>query len=100
MTFGGANLRHHDRIRVRRDGEELEVYNCVNIKTIAVVRGGNPTVERFHGETEVAGGESGKQTPDAVTHWVANELRREFNYDPVKYGIEVINPTSEDVIVL
>jgi len=90
-------LQHRDRITVHRDGEEVEVFNWVNIKQPAVVRGGNPVVEKF--DAEIGAGDMSR-TPDAVTEWVAEELWREFSIDVTDHGIEVIDVESDDVDVL
>lgn len=93
-------LQRREQITVERDGEELDVFNWVNIKQPAVVRGHNPVVETF--ESEIGAGDS-PETPDAVTHWVAEELFREFSItksDLQEQGIDVVDPTSEEVDVL
>jgi len=90
-------LRQRDRITVEKAGKEIEVFNWVNIKQPAVVRGGNPCVEKS--EAEVGAGDSAA-TPDAVTSWVAEELRREFYIDVEDHGIDVIDPEDEGVSVL
>jgi hypothetical protein len=87
-------LQRRERIEVERDGEELVVFNCVNIKQPAVVRGSNPVVEKF--EAEIGAGDS-PMKPDAVTHWVAEELDVEFGIDPTDQGIEVVDVTSDEV---
>jgi len=91
------NLQHRDRITVYKDGEEVEVFNWVNIKQPAVVRGGNRVVEKF--TAEIGAGDM-RKAPEAVTHWVAEELEDNFGIDPTDNGIEVIDPTSEEVDVL
>lgn len=90
-------LQHRDRIAVEKDGEEIEVFNWVNIKQPAVVRGGNPTVEMF--EAEIGAGDS-PRTPNAVTEWVAEELDWEFGIDVEDYGIQVIDVEADDVHIL
>lgn len=90
-------LQHRDRITVIRDGEELDVYNWVNIKQPAIVRGGNPVVERF--EAEIGAGDS-PMTPDAVTTWVAEELYHEFSIDVEDHDIDVIDVENEEVDVV
>jgi len=90
-------LQHRDRITVHRDGEEVEVFNWVNIKQPAVVRGGNPVVEKF--DAEIGAGDSSR-TPEAVTEWVAEELWHEFGIEVADHGIEVIDVESDDVDVL
>lgn len=92
-----ASLRRRERLTVVRDGDEVEVFNWVNIKQPAIVRGNNPVVETF--EAEIGAGDS-PATPDAVTHWVAEELWHEFSVKVEDHGIEVVDPTDEDVTVL
>jgi len=89
-------LQRRERIEVHRDGEDLEVFNWVNIKQPAVVRGSNPVVEKF--KAEIGAGDS-PVTPGAVTHWVAEELEVEFGIDPTDNNIEVVDVTSDDVEV-
>jgi hypothetical protein len=92
------NFRLRDRLTVKHDGEEKEVYNWVNIKQPAIVRGSNPVVERF--TAEIGAGDS-QMHPEAVTSWVAEELLYEFNIDLDTYNeIEVIDVESEEVAVL
>lgn len=92
-----VGLRNRDRITVVKDGEEIEVFNWVNLKQPAVVRGGNPTVEKF--DAEIGAGDS-SAAPDAITTWVAEELDWEFGIDPEDQGIDVIDPTDEEVTVV
>lgn len=89
-------LELQERIKVERDGEQIDVYNWVNVSKPMVIRGHNPTHETF--EAEIGAGDSPK-TPDAVTHWVAEEMRYE-GIDPEDHGIDVIDPTADGVHVL
>ena len=94
------NLQRKERLTVARNDEEIEVFNWVNILQPAVVRGHNPVVEKF--DAEVGAGDS-SMTPDAVTHWVAEELWHEFYIDEKdleQRDIDVIDVTSEEVDVL
>jgi len=90
-------LQTCDRLTVHHDGEEVEVFNWVNIKQPAVVRGANPVVEKF--DAEIGAGDS-TRTPDAVTTWVARELEDEFGITVEDKGIKVIDPTDEEVHIL
>lgn len=90
-------LRHRDLITVERDGEEIDVFNWVNVSQPAVVRGGNPTVETF--EANIGAGDMAKK-PEAVTPWIAEELWHEFSIEVEDYDIEVVNPDNEEVRVL
>lgn len=91
----------HDRLDVVKDDEEIEVYNWVNISRLqkAIVRASNPTVERFDDDAEIGAGDS-SFTPDAVTHWVANELWHEFDIEVEDHGIDVIDIESDEVTVI
>lgn len=91
------SLRKQERITVRRDGEELDIFNWVTVERATRVRGHNPTVQYF--EPTIGAGDS-KRKPDAVTPWVAEELRSEMNIDVEDHGIEVVDPESDDVEVL
>ena len=86
-----------ERIQVERDGEEITVWNWVNVQQRAAVRGHNPTVEKFG--ADLGAGDS-PETPDAVTPDVAEELDWEFDIDVDDYDIEVIDPGDDDVHVL
>ena len=89
-----------DRITVVKDGEEIEVFNWVNIEQPAIVRGNNPVVEKF--DCNIGAGDS-PRTPDAITHWVAEELWHAFDVsesDLRQMGIDVIDVESEEVDVL
>jgi len=89
------NLR--ERIEVERDGEEITVWNWVNVQQRAAVRGHNPVVDYFG--ADIGAGDMA-ETPEAVTPNVAEELDWEFNIDVENHGIEVIDPESEEVHVL
>ncbi|SIS21759.1 hypothetical protein [Natronorubrum thiooxidans] len=86
-----------ERLSVVRDGDELEVFNWVNVDQPATVRGHNPVVETY--DAEIGAGDA-SFTPDAVTTWVADELRDEFHIDPEDHGIEVVDVESDEVSVL
>lgn len=94
------NPQLRERLTVVKDGEEIEVFNWVNVKQPAVVRGNNPVVEKF--DAQIGAGDSPK-TPDAVTHWVAEELWHEFSIsenDLREKGIDVVDVESEEVDVV
>lgn len=95
-AYSAEELRRKDRLTVVVDGEDVEVFGWVNIKQPAIVRGSNPVVDRD--EPEIGAGDS-SMTPDAVTVWVADELRDEFYIDPEDHGIDVIDPTDPEVTV-
>lgn len=91
------SLQRKERITVIRDGEEVERFNWATVIQPARVRGHNPVVEKF--DAEIGAGDS-RMKPDAVTHWVAEELDFEFGVDPEEHGIEVIDPTDDDLEVV
>ena len=91
------DLIRNEVLTVFRDGEEVEVYNWATIEQPARVRGHNPVVQKF--EAEIGAGDS-MMTPDAITHWVDEELQHEFDIDVRDQGIEVIDPTDDEVDVL
>ncbi|WP_157884863.1 hypothetical protein [Halorubrum aethiopicum] len=92
-------LRRRDRLSViDEDGEEREVFGWVTIERTSTVRGSNPVVD--HGEPTISAGDAIGMDPDAVTHWVAQEVEDEFLIDVRDHGIDVIDPTSEEVTVL
>lgn len=97
MSTFSTNLQRQDRIAVKRDGEEVEVFNWANVRRFSTVRATNPVVS--HDDTRIGAGDS-TMKPDAVTHWVAEELDMEFGIDPEKHDIEVIDVTSDEVTVL
>lgn len=90
------NFRHYDFIDVEVDGENKAVYNWCNVKQPAVVRGSGE-VEKF--EPVIGRGDCTK-TPEAVTHWLAEELRLNFDIEPEQLGIDVIDVTEEEVNIV
>ena len=94
-----AELRRRDRLTVvDEDGDEREVFGWATIERASTVRGSNPVVD--HGETSIHAGDAIGLDPDAVTHWLAEEIENEFGVDVRDQGIDVIDPTSEEVDVL
>ena len=94
-------LRRREKFTVVRDGEEIEVFNEVNVKQVKKKRVNIPAavIESFDEDPEIgAGGTS--RTPDAVTHWVADDPDYALGIDPEEYGIEVIDPADDDVEVV
>ncbi len=91
------NLSLRESIDIKRDGEEITVYNWVNVQQRAAVRGHNPEVETFG--ADIGAGDL-PETPEAVTPDVAETLDWEFGIDVSDHGIEVIDPESEEVHVL
>lgn len=95
-----SSLRRKDVITVERDDETLDVYNWISVerKQRAMLRG-NMSNEEFHDDPKIMDGE-GFHEPDAVTHWVAEDLARDFNVNVADCGVEVINVESPEVTVL
>lgn len=90
-------LERRERIRVRIDGEELDVYNWATVQQWHRVRGHNPVRDQL--DYEISAGDSKTIDPDAVTHWVAEELR-DLGIDLEDDEIEVVDVTADDVEVL
>ncbi|MCL9818346.1 hypothetical protein [Natronocalculus amylovorans] len=90
------NPKHADRLTVLHDGEEIEVFNWVNIEQPSVVRGIGQ-IEQF--DPQIGAGDS-PTTPDAVTDWVAELLDAEYHINVERLGIEVVDVESEEVHVL
>jgi hypothetical protein len=95
--FTVQELRQSDTLTVDVDGEELEVYGWLNIERRTTYRGSNPVVAP--GEPEIGAGDS-RMKPEAVTHWVAEEVEADSGIDVEDHGIRVIDPTDEEVDVL
>lgn len=95
------NLQIRDRIDVERHGEELEVWNFLNVTPALQFRGGGVVREDFPDEYHIeAGGANGPV--DYVTDWVANEIQHELNIDLTddKWDVEVVNVGADAVTVL
>ena len=90
------DLRMRDRIAVERDGERIDVFNWANVTERKTPRGG-VSVETHRGD--VGAGDS-SAPPDAVTHWLADDLFHECSIDVEDRGIEVVDVESEEVDVL
>ncbi|WP_123619571.1 hypothetical protein [Halorubrum sp. CSM-61] len=94
-----SELRRRDRLKViDEDGDEREVFGWATVRRTSTVRGSNPTVA--HDETSIHAGDAIGLDPDAVTHWLAEEIEHEFGVDVRDHDIDVIDPTSEEVDVL
>ncbi len=92
------SLQQRDRLKViDEDGNEREVFGWATVKIAARVRGSNPVVEPF--EPDIYAGDS-RVKPEAVTHWLAEEIEAEFRVDVEDHGIDVIDPTDDEVTVL
>lgn len=94
-------LKQQESFEVRIDGETIWLFNRVNVKKtqLGEVLNGYGTTETFDSEVELGGGDA-PETPEAVTHWAAGALEREFGIDAEDRGIRVVDPTIEGVTVL
>ena len=93
------SLRQRDRLTVSdADGDEREVFGWATVERHSTVRGSNPVVD--HGEPRISAGDAIGMDPDAVTHWPAEEIDHQFGVDVRDHGIDVIDPTDEEVDVL
>lgn len=92
------SLKHRDSITAQHPetGEEITIYNWVNVIRPAVIYGGK-SIEHF--ELEIGEGDS-TVTPNYVTPWIAEDIYHEYTVEVEDYGIEVIDPTDEEVNVL
>lgn len=92
-------LRRRDRLNVIDEGgDEREVFGWATVQRTSTVRGSNPVVD--YGEPRISAGDAIGMDPDAVTHWLAEEIEHEFGVDVRNHGIDVIDPTAEEVDVL
>lgn len=97
------SLRHQERITVEKDGEEIDVWNFLNVTLACQVRGGNPVTEEFPGDHRITMGGGGTE-PDYVTSWVAEELWHNYDIDLFdghrEFDIEVVDLEDDEVTVL
>jgi hypothetical protein len=84
----------YERIEAVIDGEEVTIWNWVNVLQPAHVRGHNPTVEKF--DARIGAGDM-QEPPEYVTERVAEELWHEFGVEAENHGFEVVDPTSDEV---
>jgi len=96
-------MRHRERIEVAKDGEEITVWNFLNVSPAYQFRGSNPTMETFHSKTEITSG-GGFRDVEYITSWVAEELWHELSLSEQTlnetHGIEVVDIESDEVTVL
>lgn len=95
MTDLEKKLKRMDRILVDVDGEEIEVYNWATVQRSHRVRPG----ESEHFEPKISAGDAVGMEPDAITHWLAEWIYDEFQVDVEDQGIDVIDPTDDEVNV-
>lgn len=92
------SLQQRDRIDVIDEkGEQRVVYGWATVQHGAFVRGSNPAVEQIN--LNIYAGDSGMK-PEAVTHWLAEEIEAQYQTDVRELGIDVINPRNSEVEVL
>lgn len=101
-------MDYHERIEkglfdratvIDEDGDEVEVFNWLTVKTEARVRGDNPVFEQFEDAVRIGAGDSWMH-PEAVTERVAEELQDARGIDVRDHDIRVIDPTDEAVQVV
>lgn len=85
------------RIRVRMNGEEVEVWNHVRVQQEHHINSVNG-YETFTGS--IFTGDGGREEPDFVTSHVSALLWEEFGIEVKEHGIEEIDVGSEEVTVL
>lgn len=92
------NLKRRERIEVEMgDGRELTVFNWANIKQRSMIYAAASNV--VTDTIQVGAGDSHRK-PDAITHWIAEELWHEHGYDAEENGIEVVDVTDDEVTCL
>ena len=97
MPRSKHQLRQQESIPSEIDGEEVTIYNWVNVLQPGTVWG-HGTAERF--DANIGAGDS-KRTPEYVTEWVAGQLDAEFGIRLSSRGdITVVDPTDDDVTLL
>lgn len=85
-----------DRVTViDENGDKVDVFNWLTVKSVARVRGDNPVYEQFDDEVRIGAGDSWMD-PDAVTERVAEEMKANAGIDVRDHGIRVIDPTAEE----
>lgn len=91
MTFSPAELRKYDRIYVLVDGEEYSVENEVLVSSETLARPG-------HRESRHVVLSPEARKPEAITHWIAEEL---YDMDvPVPHGVKVFDVTADEVEII
>lgn len=93
-----TELTGRDRLKVERDGEEVEVFNHVTVPQEHYVNSVNGH-ETFHGP--IKAGDGGIGQPDAITERVTKVLHDEFHIGEAtleEQDIEVIDINAVDVL--
>ena len=93
-----SDYKRRDRLKVEtpEHDEPITVYNWANVAQPAVIHGSR-SIEYF--ELEIGAGDS-RVAPDYITPWLAEDIHNEYTVDVEDKGIEVIDPTDEEVTVL
>lgn len=99
MSDADEHEMRHDRITVVIDGEEIDVFNWVTIERAHRIR---PVSHESFEPRIYAGDDLGGTHPDAITKWLANELRHEhlINVETLWPHIDVIDIESDEVTVI
>lgn len=84
---------------IDENGDEVDIYNWVTVKTVSRVRGHNPVFEQFEDDVRIGAGDSWMH-PEAVTPEVAEELQDARGIDVRDHDIRVVDPTDEEVDIL
>jgi len=83
----------YDRVTVLVDGKEVEVFNWMTVRKQFTVRANQMGAHTL----SVEAGDGGIGKPDAVSPELAEELDYHLNIDVADRGIDVIDPTAEEV---
>jgi len=83
----------YDMVTVVVDGEEIDVYN-----EVTVTRSHSVTPNQTESYTvRIEAGNGGIGKPAAVSQQLAETLATDYNIDLTDHGIDVIDPTAEEV---
>lgn len=93
------DLRQQERLKVvDADGEKREVLNKFTVVREADIKVAKPSGD-FRQDTSVYDPDNRSQ-PEVVTHWVAKIIESEYQLNVKHSGIDVIDPTDEEVTVI
>ena len=90
-----TELKLCDSLTVRRDDEELEVFNWCSLTQYHTVR--LTTQETWTPDIERG---DGGPTPEYVTEWLADCLWNQYGVEVENHDIETIDIESDEVSVL